>query len=219
MRTLTQRGSLFWKDGKGTFSLRRARLIGFTWLFMLMSPCLVFAWYPAARHPYVNDYASILDDTTETRLRNTLSQTEYTSGVDIQVATIQRFQSYQTSDATWEQFATGLFNDWEIGTLPENNGVLFLISTQDRRIRIELGRGYSARYNRLMQSIIDGTIVPPLRRNDYEKGILDGVNRIIATTNRRQIRWSVVPHRGQETQIAVQIGGIGRLSDHVFDCF
>ena len=40
-----------------------------------------------------------------------------------------------------KRFATRLFNSWGLGDRRKNNGVLLLVSTGDRRVEVEIGRG------------------------------------------------------------------------------
>ncbi len=53
------------------------------------------------------------------------------------------------------------------------------MSTQDRKIRIELGAGYGIQYNNIMKNIIDEVMVPFLKRGDYTEGIQLGVEKVI----------------------------------------
>lgn len=147
-------------------------------------PFFANAEYPAADNEYVNDFAQVLSSTSVESIKKKLYDTEYYSGVEISVATIENFSKYKTGDSSWEQFSTGLFNYWGVGNLPKNNGVLFLISKEDRKIRIELGSGYPSHYNSLMKSIIDNSIAPALHSGNYTQGINAGVDAIIKATTK-----------------------------------
>lgn len=155
--------------------------------FLILS--IMFLWipgiplansYPASQKlAYVNDFANVIENGTQQRLNKKLKDVEYYSGVEIAVVTIKSYGSYNTGAQSWEEFATGLFNKWGIGHVPENNGVLILVSKQDRKIRIELGSGYPSHYDSIMKSIIDESMVPQLKNNDYTGGIVLGTNRVI----------------------------------------
>lgn len=151
---------------------------------LLTLPLLCSADYPQGRNEYVNDFANVLGPVTRNELRKKLKDVEYYSGVEITVLTINSYGSFGTGDLTWEAFATGLFNHWGVGNRAQNNGVLFLISTDDRKIRLELGAGYPAHYNSIMKSIIDENIAPLLKENLYDEGIKVGVEKIINATTK-----------------------------------
>lgn len=103
---------------------------------LLIVSQLSVADYPKAANEYVNDYANVLDLDTIAELRQQLKDVEYYSGVEITVLTIESYREFATNDPTWEAFATGLFNYWGVGNLALNDGVLFMISTGDRKIRL-----------------------------------------------------------------------------------
>ncbi|MCK5661838.1 MAG: TPM domain-containing protein [Thiotrichaceae bacterium] len=151
-------------------------------IYLIVVPFSCFASYPKAHNEYVNDYADVIDFELVKELRETLKNVEYYSGVEITVLTIENYSVYKTGDYSWEAFTTALFNHWGVGNQDQNNGVLFLISTGDQRIRIELGAGYPDHYDTIMQSILDNDIVPLLKNNNFPEGIARGVEKIVAAT-------------------------------------
>jgi len=151
-------------------------------LFMLLSPLLLVAEYPYTTNEYVNDFAKIIDTSIEEELHQKLYDVEYYSGVEITVITIDTYAQYETGANSWEDFATGLFNYLGVGNTEHNNGVMLLISKEDRKIRIELGAGYSSKQNEIMKSIIDYKITPLLKSERYSEGILVGTDAIIEAT-------------------------------------
>jgi len=66
-------------------------------------------------------------------------------GVQITLLTIASLSKYDAAPfPRIEGFATALFNHWGVGDSEKNNGVLILISHSDRKMRIEIGSGYSS---------------------------------------------------------------------------
>ncbi|MDF2519887.1 MAG: hypothetical protein K0R84_515 [Clostridia bacterium] len=85
---------------------------------------------------YSNDFADIINADTESEIVS-LGESVFNSTGGGQVV----FVSIDTlGDSTIEEYANELFNKWKIGT--EDKGVLFIISMQERRSRIEVGYGY-----------------------------------------------------------------------------
>jgi len=74
-----------------------------------------------------------------------------------------------------------LFNEWGIGNASRNDGVLLLVARNDRKLRIELGAGYGRTLDSDMKRIIDRTITPAFRNDQYAYGIDEGVTEIIRT--------------------------------------
>jgi uncharacterized protein len=63
--------------------------------------------------------------------------------------------------------------------MPENNGVLLLVSVKDRKARIELGAGYGRRRDSDASRIMNNKIVPYFRKGQYAKGIIEGTEGLI----------------------------------------
>ena len=72
----------------------------------------------------------------------------------------------QTSpSATPKDFTTELFNYWEIGKAESDNGILFLVSTSDRRVEIETGYGIEPILpDAKVGNIIDTKITPRFKQ-------------------------------------------------------
>ncbi len=71
----------------------------------------------------------------------------------------------------------------KIGTKENNNGVLFYVAKEDRKMRIEVGYGLEgALPDALASSIIRNEVTPYFKRNQYYEGTLAGLNGIIAAT-------------------------------------
>ncbi len=135
--------------------------------------------YPIQNATYVNDFANLLSAQDISNLNVTLANLKRTAGVDAVVVTISTVSGYRTGDSTIESFATHLFNTWRLGNAQTNRGVLILVAVKDRKVRIEVGAGYDASYNRRMQGVIDNQMLPSFRENLYSKGILQGVQGVI----------------------------------------
>lgn len=144
--------------------------------------------YPEPSDDYVNDYAQVLNAPDAEKIRNMFKDLEYQTGIEAVVVTIPSINAYQTEDTSIESFATNLFNTWGIGHKRANNGVLILVSVEDRKCRIELGAGYGRRYDAAMKQVIDGSMVPYFKTGDYSRGIFEGARGVIENTTKK-ISW------------------------------
>jgi len=133
---------------------------------------------PAYSNVYVNDYGNLLDAGTEARLTEYIKELKKEKGIELTVATIKKVSDYG-SIGDLDYFATQLFNDWKIGNSSQNNGVLVLVSKGDRKMRIELGKGFPGSMDAKMKRAIDKTFIPYFKRNDYPKGIEEGTKDVI----------------------------------------
>ena len=78
-----------------------------------------------------------------------------------------------------ESYANKLFNRWGIGTKEKDNGVLLIISKDERKIRIEVGYGLEGVLNDAKTGrILDKYAVPPLKVDNYDQAIIDTAKQI-----------------------------------------
>jgi uncharacterized membrane protein YgcG len=130
--------------------------------------------YPQPTDKYVNDYAKVITSSDEKSIRTMLADLEAQTGIEATVLTINSIYDYDTDDKTIESFATNLFNTWGIGDREKNNGFMILVAVDDRRVRIELGSGYSSEMDQAMQRVINEDMLPYFRQADYSQGIYEG---------------------------------------------
>ncbi len=146
-------------------------------LLALLLPALAAAQeYPTYDNIRVNDQAGVIGDPAEERLTAALQRLEEETGVQATVLTMHTRWGYPGESL--EAFATGLFNDWGIGDATRNDGILILVLTEDREMRIELGSGYPAGYDAVAQEIIDDVFIPAFGKADFEAGIEAGATAV-----------------------------------------
>lgn len=139
-----------------------------------------YAPYPAPDVGYVTDLADLLSQDQEARIEGWLAEAKDKTGVEIVVVTIGSVRDYPgTANQSIEAFATGLFNAYEIGRLPQNDGVLLLVARRDRKVRIEWGAGYGNMPVGEARKIRDEEIIPRFKRDDYAGGIIHGVKALM----------------------------------------
>lgn len=120
---------------------------------------------------FVNDFASVLESSTEQEIQNAAVQLyEKSGGAQVVVVTIDSLDG-----ESLEMYAAKLFREWGIGDAKVNNGVLILISVGDRLSRIEVGYGLEgALPDGKTGRIQDDYMIPAFREGDYSTGILGG---------------------------------------------
>ena len=147
---------------------------------------------------FVNDYAGLLSNEAKQKLDAKLTQLEKDTTAEVAVVTIKSLQG-----DTVEDYAVRLFEKWGIGKKDKNNGVLLLVALEDRKMRIEVGYGLEpiitdARAGRIR----DEQILPRFKANDYEGGIVAGVDAI-----EQYIRSGTPPSALEENPVKDIFGG------------
>lgn len=153
------------------------------WMTALASPSDAAPW-PAPADPFVSDLAEVLPAPEEEALRSQLRGLRAETGVEMTVLTIASRGDYDPSPSL-ETFATGLFNGWGIGDPARNDGILVLVATKDREMRVELGAAYDQGYDVLAQDIVSRFFVPDIRDGNLARGIVGGSEEVMARIARR----------------------------------
>ena len=81
-------------------------------------------------------------------------------------------------------YANRLFRHWGIGDKERNDGVLFLVAVNDRKLRIEVGYGLEGTLtDALAAYIIRKTVVPHFKSGNFATGIKSGTEQILDVLN------------------------------------
>ena len=168
----------------------KMRIVGAAFCLFSAAVCLgamaedptvtLYAPYPQPDQGYVTDIANLLTAEQEEQLEGWLFALEQDNGIEMAVVTIGSIADYPgTDNGGVEAFATGLFNQYGIGNLPKNDGILLLVAVKDREARIELGDGYGSDRDRDAERIMQTVIVPQFRNGRFDRGILEGARSIL----------------------------------------
>ncbi|MDD2776709.1 MAG: YgcG family protein [Gallionella sp.] len=89
-----------------------------------------------------------------------------------------------TQPETIEQYSIRVVEQWKLGRKGVDGGVLLLIAKNDRKLRIEVGRGLEGGLNdATAKRIIAEIITPAFKQGDYAGGIAAGTDSIIKVVN------------------------------------
>lgn len=143
---------------------------------------LVFWLVPASAQPTfpalsgrIVDNADLLTPADRAALAAELQALENKSSDQLVVVTVPSLQGY-----TIEDYGYQLGRHWGIGTTKLNNGVLLIVAPNERKVRIEVGRGLEPTLtDALSRIVIDNAILPRFRAGDFAGGIKDGVGDIV----------------------------------------
>lgn len=123
----------------------------------------------------VVDEPHLLSTSTKDNLTAILKNHEEQTSNQIVVVVLNSLHGYEIADYTYQ-----LGRYWQIGQKDRNNGVILLISMEEKKIRIEVGYGLEgALTDKIAYEIINYTIKPKFRANQFEQGVISAVNEII----------------------------------------
>ena len=150
-------------------------LVFFVSLSRLTSPTSATALSFPSPSGYVNDFASIMDPAQKTALETELKNLKEKTGIEFTVVTVESL-----SGTTVEDYATRLFENWKIGQKDKDNGLLFLIAPNERKVRFEVGYGLEGTLNDARTGrILDDFVLPEFKQGQMAQGIVSGVEAVI----------------------------------------
>ena len=127
----------------------------------------------------VTDEAGVLSPRAVQKLSAVLTQLYDSGGSQIAVLTVPSL-----GDASVEEAGIKVTDQWKLGAKGKDNGVLLLIAPNDRRVRIEVGKGLEGELtDAYARRIINQVITPAFKDNDFDRGIVGGVVQIISITD------------------------------------
>lgn len=122
----------------------------------------------------VNDFANIFSSDFKNSLEQKILEIESQTTDQIAVVTIKNLQG-----TTVEDFAEQLFKSWGIGQKDKDNGILLLVSMEEKKVRIEIGYGLEATItDGQAGEIIRNQITPEFKKGNYQQGVLSGIEKI-----------------------------------------
>jgi uncharacterized protein len=123
----------------------------------------------------INDTAHLLSPAAVARLDTQLADFERTDSTQVVVLTIPSLEGEALED-----YSVKVAQAWGIGQKGKDNGVLLLVSKNDRKVRIEVGYGLEGQLtDALTGRIIDHAIVPAFKAGNFDAGIEAGVASLI----------------------------------------
>ncbi len=173
--------------GMPQFTSRLSQVIFATWfragamcLLMLLAAGAAFAQTSAepavpALQERVTDTTGTLDAQTIESLTRSLAALEAEKGAQIAVLMIPT-----TGTESIDQYAVRAFEQWKLGRERVDDGILFVVAKDDRRMRIEVGYGLEGAVPDLLAGrIIREQVAPRFQQGDFAGGVTAGVNSLI----------------------------------------
>jgi uncharacterized membrane protein YgcG len=137
---------------------------------------------PAAESPlpppegFVNDFAEVIDDATESQLEARLSRLKERTKIEIGVATVKTTGAQSVYD-----YSLAVARGWGIGPPAgeEGGGVLLLLASEDRRWRIQVTRSLEADLPDEVVGRIGAGMMPALREGRYGEAVNKCVDDLV----------------------------------------
>lgn len=144
-------------------------------LAVMVACATLFAQVPATPTTRVTDKTGTLSQAVIQQLSQQLEALEKKNGSQILV-----YMDFTLNGVPIEDFGIKAARAWHPGQAGANNGAILFIFKNDRKMRIEVGRGLEASMtDTKTKSILDDIIRPKLKAGDFNGGIQGGVEAMI----------------------------------------
>jgi uncharacterized protein len=155
------------------------RFIGLLLLLLirLAVPAQVAALEVPPHAGYVTDLAEMISPAVEQQLVRVLQSIDQTDSTQIAILTVPSLAGEDL-----EGFSIRVVDQWRIGQQGSDNGLLLLVAKEERKVRIEVGRGLEGVMTDLQAGrIIDRIITPQFKQGSFDEGFKAGVVAIVQT--------------------------------------
>ncbi len=130
---------------------------------------------PPPSSPIV-DQVGVLDPSAREHLIRIISDVRQRTTAEMAILVVR-----STAPESIEDYSIAVFDRWKIGQRGKDNGLLFLVAVQDRRLRITTGYGLEGILpDGKVGEIRDRDIVPLFRTGRYADGIVQGTSALAA---------------------------------------
>lgn len=158
---------------------------------------------------YINDYISIIDESTKGYIVSVGKELEDKTGAQ---AVIVMIDSLQGSDI--QTYANVLFRTWGIGQKDKNNGLLVLISMNDRKWRVEVGTSLEGAITDIYSArVMDSVVNPKFKEGNYSGGIKEAYS-IFADTIAKE--YNITLDKNEKVNLPTEDNATGNRATGMF---
>ncbi len=164
---------------------------------------------PSLTGPVV-DGAGIMSIEGRQRVEKLIRAVFESGGSQISVLTVKSLGGLSIEEASIK-----VVDKWKLGHQDKDDGILFMVAPNDRRLRIEVGRGKEGDLpDAISRRIINQVVGPAFRGGQFDDGILLGVAAIIQKTDPQfNLEAAGAPRPRSRS------GGAGGLPSAIFSLF
>lgn len=152
----------------------------------------------------VNDYAQMLSEDVEARITTQLKALEESTGAQVVVLTVDSLDGEDIEGYSWRVAET-----WGLGRGEVDDGILFVVAQNDRKMRLEVGYGLEPMVTDALSSrILNEIVAPRFRAGDFGGGVEKGVSAVVGLVEGRS---DALPERVADfpgLRGGAQIGGL-----------
>jgi uncharacterized protein len=132
-------------------------------LLLLLAPAFAATdWKSLKPQGYVSDFAGVVDPQSKAELEDYAARVEQGTGAQLAFVTLKSLEGQPIEDVTID-----IFKAFGVGQKKKDNGAIVLLSTVDRKSRLEVGPGLGGTIPDGMAGTLLDEMAPALRQQQY----------------------------------------------------
>lgn len=158
--------------------MKKIKIIAIVFLLLVAFSFSVFAidLPQPTNNFFVNDFADVISSEHESEILNIGADLYNQTEAQVAVVTVDSLDGYDV-----EEYALELGREWGVGSEESNNGVVLLLSVNDRQVTIQVGYGLEGCLTDAKTGrILDTYAIPYLFDDDFSTGLSEAYKAIIS---------------------------------------
>ncbi len=149
---------------------------------------------------FVNDLPNLLPKEEEAEIEKTLKEYKAKTDIEIAVVIVLSLEGLEIEEYTQE-----LAESWGVGKRGKDNGIVFLIAPNERKLRIATGYGIEPDLTDYQaKQIIDNHVVPLFKSGRMVDGVKSGLRQILSELGTAPYKARVAEREGEAEKRAVE---------------
>lgn len=141
---------------------------------VLVAPAITHAFDVPINDGFYTQTTPLLTPAQEEEIERILTEEEAATSNEIAILAVETLAGESIEEVT-----NAVFRQWGIGKPSRNNGILVMVASADREMRIEVGYGLEGAVPDIVaKGIIDQDITPQFREAKYYEGLLAGIDAL-----------------------------------------
>jgi len=151
---------------------------------------------------YVNDFAGVFTTDEKSKLmESAVSLANEHNGIQVVVTTVKSLDGNSVED-----YAYQMYNEYGIGK--DDMGLLILLATEDRQIRVEVGRAMEGYINDAKAGrFMDEYAIPYLKENKFNEGLIE-LQQAFVTEIKSCVTSDATPENNSSVDINIDWGDV-----------
>ena len=171
----------------------------YTLLLALLFTLSAFGFAPPDFTGNVVDEAGVLSESDKDLLHKSIQNAREKADIWTAVYIVPTLNGETIEDA-----AHKTFNHWKLGKEGKDNGLLFMVAINDRKMRIEVGYGLEGVIPDIIaHRVIDETLKPAFKGQEFGFGISEGIDRLV----KHRLKEEVIEPKTEEAYSTLRLAG------------